>query len=128
MKSSYKGLQKNIRRLKTPRIDTWENQYADKDYTIHLEFSEFTCVCPKTGLPDFAKIIIDYCPEKDCVELKSLKEYFISYRNTGIFHEHLTNKILDDFVASCKPRYAKITVEMNVRGGIKTTVEAEYAS
>ncbi|MBU1026101.1 MAG: preQ(1) synthase [Candidatus Margulisbacteria bacterium] len=123
---SYKGLQENIKQLKTPAIETWENQYSDRDYNIHLEFPEFTCVCPKTGLPDFAKIIIDYVPDKGCVELKSLKEYFIYYRNVGIFHEHLTNKILEDFVAACKPRSAKIVAEMNVRGGIKTTVETNY--
>ncbi len=126
MTKTYQGLQQNIKQLKTPTIEIWENQYSDKDYNIHLEFPEFTCVCPKTGLPDFAKITIDYVPDKDCIELKSLKEYFISFRNVGIFHEHLTNKILEDFVAACKPRSAKIVVEMNVRGGIKTTVEAEY--
>ncbi len=123
---SYKGLQKDIRKLKMPRIETWENQYPDKDYNIHLEFPEFTCICPKTGLPDFATIIIDYVPDKDCLELKSLKEYFISYRDLGIFHEHVTNKILEDIVASCKPRSAKIVGHFNVRGGIKTTVSAEY--
>lgn len=126
MKRSYKGLQSNIRKLKTPKIDTWKNQYPDKNYNIHLENPEFTCLCPKTGLPDFATIIIDYIPDKDCLELKSLKEYFISYRNVGIFHEHLVNKILDDIVKACKPRYAKVVGDINVRGGIKTTVSAEY--
>ncbi|MEA3494292.1 MAG: preQ(1) synthase [Candidatus Margulisiibacteriota bacterium] len=127
MKKSYKGLQKNIRELKTPKIDTWKNQYPDKDYNIHLENPEFTCVCPKTGLPDFATIFIDYTPDKDCLELKSLKEYFISYRDIGIFHEHLVNKILDDIVKACKPRYAKVVGDINVRGGIKTTVSAEFS-
>ncbi len=126
MKKSYKGLQKNIRKLKTPKIETWKNQYTDKDYNIHLENPEFTCVCPKTGLPDFATIFIDYTPDKDCLELKSLKEYFISYRNVGIFHEHLVNKILDDIVKTCKPRYAKVVGDINVRGGIKATVSAEF--
>ncbi|KPJ69749.1 hypothetical protein AMJ44_02730 [candidate division WOR-1 bacterium DG_54_3] len=124
--NSYEGLQENIRRLKTPKIETWENQYPDKDYDIHLEFPEFTCICPKTGLPDFATIIIDYTPDKDCIELKSLKEYFISYRNLGIFHEHAVNKILEDLVAACKPHSAKVIGVFNVRGGIKTTVSAEY--
>jgi 7-cyano-7-deazaguanine reductase len=125
--TGYKSLQKNIRKLKTPKIDTWKNQYPDKDYNIHLEFPEFTCVCPKTALPDFAKIIIDYIPDKDCIELKSLKEYFFSYRDVGIFHEHVINKILEDFVAACKPRFAKVYGEFNVRGGIKTIVSAEYS-
>ena len=126
MEKAYKGLQKNIRQLKTPGIDIWKNQYPDKDYHIHLEYPEFTCLCPKTRLPDFATIFIDYIPDKDCLELKSLKEYFISYRNVGIFHEHLVNKILEDIVAACRPRYAKVVGEINVRGGIKTTVSAEF--
>ncbi len=126
MEKTYKGLQKNIRQLKTPGIETWKNQYADKDYNIHLAYPEFTCLCPKTGLPDFATIFIDYLPDKDCLELKSLKEYFISYRNVGIFHEHLVNKVLEDIVAACQPRYAKVVGEINVRGGIKTTVSAEF--
>lgn len=128
MKKTYKGLQKNIRKLKKPKIDTWENQYSDKDYNVHLEFPEFTCICPKTGLPDFATIIIDYVPDKECIELKSFKEYLIFYRNLGIFHEHVVNKILEDIVAACKPRSAKVVGEFNVRGGIKTIVSAEYPS
>lgn len=126
MKSKYEGLQKNIRRLKAPRIETWENQYPDKDYTVTLDNPEFTCVCPKTGLPDFANISIQYKPGKSCVELKSLKMYMLFYRDIGIFHEHVINKILDDFVNSCKPRWAFIRGEFNTRGGIKTTVSAEY--
>jgi 7-cyano-7-deazaguanine reductase len=126
MKKSYKNLQTNIRKLKTPKIETWKNQYPDKNYNIHLENPEFTCVCPKTGLPDFATIFIDYTPDKNCLELKSLKEYFISYRDVGIFHEHLVNKILDDIVKACKPRYTKVVGDINVRGGIKTIVSAEY--
>ncbi len=125
-KSSYEGLQEKVRSLKTPGIEVWENKYADKDYCIHLDIPEFTCICPKTGLPDFATIIIDYIPAKSCVELKSLKMYLNFYRNLGIFHEHLTNKILDDFVRACKPRYAKITTKFNPRGGIYTTVSREY--
>ena len=128
MKKSYKGLQKNIRKLKTPKIETWKNQYPDRDYNIHLEYPEFTCICPKTGLPDFATIIIDYVPDKDCLELKALKEYFIAYRNVGIFHEHLVNKILDDIVTASKPRTAKVVGIISVRGGIKTTVTAEHIS
>jgi len=123
---SYEGLQKNIRKLNTPPIEAWKNQYPDKIYTITLEIPEFTCICPKTSLPDFANIRIEYSPNKYCVELKSLKLYTIFYRNLGIFHEHLTNKILEDFVRACEPRWAKITTEFNPRGGITTTVIAEY--
>ena len=125
-KTSYEGLQKNIRKLKTPKIDIWRNQYPDKDYTITLENPEFTCVCPKTGLPDFAKITIRYKPDKWCIELKSFKMYMLFYRDIGVFHEHVVNKILDDFVNSCKPRWIYIEGEFNTRGGIKTVVDAEY--
>ena len=125
-KSSYEGLQKNIRTFKTPAIETWENQYKDKDYIITLENPEFTCVCPKTGLPDFATIFIKYTPLNRCVELKSFKMYMLSYRNVGIFHENVINKILDDFVAFCRPKWAHIKGEFNTRGGIKTIVESEY--
>ena len=125
-KNSYRGLQESIRKLKTPRIETIENKYADKDYQVRLETAEFTCVCPKTKLPDFANIIIEYIPDKLCVELKSFKLYLYSYRDIGIFHEHLANRILDDFVIACLPRHAKITCEFNIRGGIKTTVTREY--
>lgn len=125
-KSSYEGLQKNIRNLKTPAIEVWENRYPDKEYAVILEIPEFTCICPKTGLPDFAAIRIEYSPGKYCVELKSFKMYTIAFRNAGIFHEHVTNKMLDDFVGACKPRWARITAEFNPRGGIKTTVTREY--
>jgi 7-cyano-7-deazaguanine reductase len=125
-KSFYEGLQRNIRRLKTPKIEVWRNQYEDKDYVITLENPEFTCVCPKTDLPDFANIIVQYRPDEWCVELKSFKIYMFFYRDIGIFHEHVVNKILDDFVSACKPRWAYIKGEFNVRGGIRTTVSAEY--
>ncbi len=125
-KSSYEDLQQNIRQLKTPEIEVWSNKYADRNYTVNLEIPEFTCICPKTGLPDFAVIYISYGPDKVCIELKSFKLYFVSFRDVGIFHEHLVNRVLDDFVKACKPRWAKIKVVMNPRGGIATTVEAEY--
>ncbi len=125
-KSSYEGLQKSVRSLKTPEIEVWENQYSDREYVIHLEIPELTCICPKTGLPDFAVIRLDYSPRKWCVELKSLKMYVLFYRDVGIFHEHLTNKILDDFVKAAQPAWAKIEVVMNPRGGISTTVNAEF--
>lgn len=125
-KSTYEGLQRNVRNLKLPKMEVWENKYKDRDYIIHLETNEFTCICPKTGLADFASIYIDYVPDKFCIELKSFKLYLHAFRNIGIFHEHLTNRILDDFVSSAKPRQAKIKSVFNLRGGIKTTVEREY--
>jgi len=125
-KSTYEDLQQNIRQLKTPEIEVWSNKYADRNTTVNLEIPEFTCICPKTGLPDFAVIFISYGPDKVCIELKSFKLYFVSYRDVGIFHEHLVNKVLDDFVKACQPRWARIKVVMNPRGGIATAVEAEY--
>ena len=125
-KSSYEGLQKSVRGMKTPGIETWVNQYCDKEYMITIEIPEFTCICPKTGLPDFACIRIEYSPDRLCVELKSLKMYTIFFRNIGIFHEHLANKMMDDFVNACKPRWVKMISEFNPRGGIKTTVVREY--
>lgn len=123
---SYEGKQDKIRNLKTPKIDVWENKYPDKEYVIALDVPEFTCICPKTGLPDFAQIKIEYSPDKYCIELKSFKIYTIFYRNLGIFHEHAVNKFLEDFVRACKPRWARITGVFNPRGGITTTVSAEY--
>lgn len=125
-KSSYQGLQSHVRNLPTPAIEVWDNQYADREYQITIEIPEFTCICPKTGLPDFATIKIDYIPAKMCLELKSLKMYIVYYRNVGIFHEHLVNKILDDIVKACNPRWVRVEAGMNPRGGIATTVCAEY--
>ncbi len=125
-KSTYEGLQGNIRNLRTPKIEVWKNQYPDKIYTITLEIPQFTCICPKTGLPDFATIKIEYSPHRYCIELKSFKLYTIFYRNLGIFHEHVINKMLEDFVKACNPHWVKITGEFNPRGGIKTTVTAEH--
>ncbi|MDD2752028.1 MAG: preQ(1) synthase [Candidatus Omnitrophica bacterium] len=125
-RSTYEGLQEKIRGLKLPKIETFKNQYPDKEYAINIEIPEFTCICPKTGLPDFALIKIEYSPEKFCVELKSLKMYMIFFRNLGIFHENVVNKIIDDFVQAVKPRWAKVSGEFNPRGGIKTTVTREY--
>lgn len=123
---SYSGLQANIREMKTPNIETWKNEYSDKDYTIEVTNPEFTAVCPKTGLPDFGTIQITYIPDAQCVELKSLKEYFLFYRDVGIFHEHVVNKILADFVAACNPRKVEIVGDFHIRGGIKTVVRANY--
>ena len=124
-RSLYEGLQSKVRNLKTPVIETWKNQYPDKDYTITIDIPEFTCICPKTGLPDFANITIKYIPDALCLELKSLKMYTIFYRDVGIFNENVVNKILEDCVRSCKPRSMEIVGEFNARGGIKTTVNAE---
>ena len=125
-RSSYEGLQQSIRKLKTPSIQTWKNQYPDRDYVIKIDIPEFTCICPKTGLPDFATIAIRYIPDRGCIELKSLKYYMFFYRDVGIFNEHVVNKMLDDFVKACRPRWMEIIGEFNARGGIKTTVAAEY--
>jgi 7-cyano-7-deazaguanine reductase len=113
---------------KTKLLETFKNEYTDRDYTIIHTASEFTSLCPKTGQPDFAKIILEYIPDKLCVELKSLKLYLHSYRNDGIFYESATNKILDDLVRVCKPRYMLITAEFNIRGGISSVIEVEYYS
>ena len=127
-KSSYKGLQEDIRGLKTPKIEVWRNKYNDRDYLVKIETAEFTCICPKTRLPDFATIRIEYIPDEWCIELKSFKLYLVSFRGVGIFHEHVTNRILDDLVKASKPRYMKLEMEYNLRGGIKTSTKAEYKS
>ncbi len=107
-------------------LETFENQYPNRDYIISHIAPEFTSVCPKTGQPDFATIYLDYIPEKLCVELKSYKLYLNSFRNDGIFYENVTNKILDDLVETLEPRYMKITAEFNVRGGISSVIEVEH--
>jgi len=107
-------------------LETFENEYQDRDYTIEHTAPEFTSVCPVTGQPDFATIILEYIPNKLCIELKSYKIYLTSFRNDGIYYESVTNRILDDLVAVCKPRYMKITAEFNTRGGISSVVEVEY--
>jgi len=124
--SGYEGLQGRVRRMKTPAIEVWKNQYPDREYTVKLEVPEFTCICPKTGLPDFADITIEYSPRAYCVELKSFKMYTVFYRSVGIFHEHFVNRMLEDFVTACKPRWARLSATVNPRGGITTTVTAEY--
>ena len=124
--SPYEGRQKNIRTMRMPDIEVWENQYPDRDYVVDLTVPEFTCICPKTGLPDFATIKVSYKPAKVCLELKSLKLYLIAYRQVGIFHEHLVNRLMDDLVKASKPRWMKVEVVMNPRGGIGTTVIAEF--
>ena len=107
-------------------LDTFPNPTPRRDYRIHMEIPEFTCLCPKTGQPDFALLKLDYVPDKLCVELKSLKLYIWSYRNQGAFHEAVTNRILDDLVAVTRPRFMRLTARFYVRGGIFTTVVAQH--
>ena len=109
-------------------LETFENEYQNRDYVIEHVAPEFTSVCPKTGQPDFATIVLEYIPDKLCVELKSYKIYLNSFRNDGIYYESVTNKILDDLVEVCQPRYMRITAEFNVRGGISSVVDVEYHS
>lgn len=108
------------------RLETFRNPSPGRDYRIHMEIPEFTCLCPVTGQPDFAVLVLDYVPDRLCVELKSLKLYVWSYRNEGAFHEAVTNRILDDLVTAVRPRYARLEARFNVRGGIFTTVVAEH--
>ena len=107
-------------------LETFDNQYPGREYVIDIACPEFTSVCPMTGQPDFAEIRISYVPAAKCIELKSLKLYLWSYRNEGIFYEHVTNQILDDVIAACAPVRATVVGDFNVRGGIKTTVTASY--
>ena len=125
-RSVYDGLQRHIRKMETPEIETWKNEYDDRDYTVEITNQEFTAICPKTGLPDFASIRITYVPDECCVELKSLKEYFLFYRDVGIFHEHLVNRVMEDFVAACNPRRVEVEGNFNIRGGLKTVVHTSH--
>lgn len=108
------------------RLETFANPKPGRDYRIQMKIPEFTCLCPITGQPDFATISIEYIPDRLCIELKSIKLYMWSYRDEGAFHEAVTNKILDDMVLACSPKYMKITADFNVRGGIYTSVVVEH--
>jgi 7-cyano-7-deazaguanine reductase len=110
----------------TKQLETFPNPNSKGDFHIHMEIPEFTCLCPKTGQPDFATLYLDYIPDKLCVELKSLKLYMWSFRDEGCFHEAVTNSILKDLVATTKPRYMKLTAKFYVRGGIFTNVIVDY--
>ena len=110
----------------TKTFETFPNPAADRDFHIHMQISEFTCLCPKTGQPDFATLYLDYIPDLTCVELKSLKLYVWSFRDEGCFHEAVTNRILDDLVKALKPRFMRLTAKFFVRGGIFTNVVAEH--
>jgi 7-cyano-7-deazaguanine reductase len=107
-------------------LETFPNPQPGRDYEIDIQCPEFTSLCPKTGLPDFGEIRITYTPDRTCLELKALKYYMIEFRNKGIFYEAVTNQILDDLVAVCQPRRMTVVGEFSVRGGIKTSVKAEY--
>lgn len=107
-------------------LETFPNPAPENDYTIRIRVPEFTCLCPKTGQPDFAELTLEYVPERLCVELKSLKLYVWSYRDEGAFHEAVTNRILKDLVEATAPRFMRLTADFNVRGGIYTTVVAEH--
>jgi 7-cyano-7-deazaguanine reductase len=107
-------------------LATFPNPNPSRDYLIHMEIPEFTCLCPMTGQPDFATLHLDYVPDRKCVELKSLKTYIWAYRDQGAYHEAVTNRILDDLATATKPRFIRLTARFNVRGGIFTTVTAEH--
>jgi len=107
-------------------LETFPNPAADRDYTIRMEIPEFTCLCPKTGQPDFATLALEYVPDRLCVELKSLKLYIWSFRDRGAFHEAVTNEILGHLVDATRPRFMRLTARFNVRGGIYTTIVAEH--
>jgi 7-cyano-7-deazaguanine reductase len=107
-------------------LETFPNPAPERDFHIHMQIPEFTCLCPKTGQPDFATLFVDYIPDQLCVELKSLKLYIWSYRNEGAFHEAVTNRILDDLVAAVAPRFMRLTAKFYVRGGIFTHVVVEH--
>lgn len=109
-----------------PALEVFDNPNPGRNYLNSIEIAEFTSVCPKTGLPDFGTIHIDYVADQVCIELKSLKYYFLSYRNRGIFYEAVTNQILDDLIAACQPRFMEITGEFTARGGISSTITATY--
>ena len=107
-------------------LETFPNPSPGRDYAIHMRIPEFTCLCPKTGQPDFATLYLDYVPDRKCIELKSLKLYVWSFRNEGKFHEAVTNEMLERFVKAVAPRFMRLTAEFYVRGGIFTTVVAEH--
>lgn len=108
-------------------LETFPNP-APRDYTIRIAIPEFTCLCPKTGQPDFAQLDLEYVPDRLCIELKSLKLYIWSFRDQGAFHEAVTNRIVDDIVAACAPRFVRLTAKFNVRGGTYPTITVEQSA
>jgi len=127
-KSNYEDLQQDIRNWQTPEIETFANVYCDNEYEIRMSIPEFTCICPKTGLPDFAVLQLIYVPDQHCIELKSLKEYMLVYRDKGIFHENAVNKIVEDVVKAVQPKRLRLEGIFHARGGIQTTVVRSYPS
>ena len=107
-------------------LETFPNPFPDRDYTIRIRTPEFTCLCPKTGQPDFATLQLEYVPDRGCIELKSWKLYVWSFRDEGAFHEDVSNRILNDLVRICHPRFMRLHAEFNVRGGVYTDITVEY--
>ena len=124
MAKSYGNCAESGLTAKLPSIETWRSQYPR--YTITIVDPEYNAICPKTGLPDFGTVTIQYEPDKKCIELKSFKMYMTAYRNVGIFYENAVNRMLRDFVKACDPKWMTVTGEFNARGGIKTRVEARH--
>ena len=126
MASSRPNRSKKARPASTDVLETFPNPQPQRDYTVRMRCPEFTCLCPKTGQPDFATVHVEYVPDRTCVELKSLKLYLWSFRDQGAFHEAVTGQILDDLVAATAPRFMRVTAEFLVRGGIYTTVVVDH--
>ncbi len=125
--ASYDGRQQNIREMVSPPIEVFQNIYEDRSYRIDFSISEFSAICPKTSLPDYGELLISYRPRAYCLELKSLKEYVLFYRNLGIFQENVANRVKDDLIRACLPSWLRIHLDYNVRGGIKTRVTTLYS-
>lgn len=119
-------MKRGTRAIAKAKLETFENPYPNRDYIISFDCPEYTSVCPMTGFPDFGTLHIRYIPDRLCIELKSLKLYINSYRDQGIFHESVVNKVLDDFVAACDPRWVEVIGDFNVRGNIKTVISATH--
>ena len=124
--SDYQRHLKPAAGFKLPGLEVVRNQYPGRETLVRFEIPEFTCICPKTGLPDFALLKLEYVPARLLVELKSLKLYVHGFRNLGVFHESVANRVLDDLVAATKPRRARLSADFSVRGGIHTVVEVAY--
>ncbi|MGI8784083.1 MAG: preQ(1) synthase [Acidobacteriota bacterium] len=119
-------MKRGTRAIAKAKLETFKNPYPNRDYIVSFDCPEYTSVCPMTGFPDFGTLHIRYIPDRFCIELKSLKLYINSYRDQGIFHESAVNKVLDDFVAACDPRWVEVIGDFNVRGNIKTVVSASH--
>ena len=119
-------IKRGQREIEQSRLEVFENVHRDRDYTISISNPEFTCLCPRTGYPDFATLELHYVPDKHCLELKSFKLFINKYRDRGIFHEQVVNEVLDALVAVVKPRFMRVRGDFNPRGNIHTVVEAEY--